>query len=123
MNNQNNKTYGNWGEEQASKYIQSLGYEVIERNFRNRLGEIDIVAKDGATICFIEVKTRYSLSKGKPFESVTYVKQGKLIKLALSYLKYRFQTTQIKSRFDVISIIQDQQAHLQIKHIKNAFNR
>ncbi len=123
MNNQpNNRTYGNWGEDKACDYIHSIGYEIIERNFRNRLGEIDIIAKDGATVCFIEVKTRYSLTHGKPFESVNATKKRKLIQLALSFLKYRFKTTSIKSRFDVISIIQDD-TNISIKHIRNAFSR
>ena len=116
----NNRTYGNWGEEQAVLYIEKLGYQLLGRNFRNRLGEIDIIAKDKETICFIEVKTRYSLAKGKPFESVNYQKKRKLINLALSYLKYNYQTTSIKSRFDVISIIQHTYTEYEIKHIKNA---
>lgn len=119
----NNRIYGNWGEEQALIYIEKLGYQVIDRNFRNRLGEIDIIAKDNETICFIEVKTRYSLAKGKPFESVNYQKKRKLINLALSYLKYNYQTTSIKSRFDVISIIHHAPDEYDVKHIKNAISQ
>ena len=53
-----NKSLGNFGESLARQYLISLGYKILEENFRNKIGEIDIIAKDGKTICFVEVKTR-----------------------------------------------------------------
>ncbi len=118
----NNKILGNYGEDYTCEYLQNKGYRIIERNFRNKLGEIDLIAKDGKVICFIEVKTRESLQYGAPFEAVHLAKQRKMARVALSYLKYRFNTVDILSRFDVISIYRPPQGQPTIEHIKNAFD-
>ncbi len=117
----NNRSFGSWGEEQAVRYLLKQGYEIIEMNFRNMLGEIDIIAKNKDVLCFIEVKTRMSLNKGLPVDSITYYKQRKIRQLALSYLKYRYQRIDIKVRFDVVSIYQRSGQEAEIKLIRNAF--
>ena len=117
-----NQSLGKLGEDSSCKYLHNKGYQILERNFRNKLGEIDLIAKDGKTICFIEVKTRKSLHYGAPFESVHSTKQYKLVKLALSYLKYKFNSIEIASRFDVISINFDSNGKPIIEHIQNAFD-
>ena len=115
-----NIVLGRSGESAACAYLETKGFEIIDKNFRCRLGEIDLIAKDKNMHVFIEVKTRYSTQCGQPFESVTYHKQQRLKKLAQVYLKFNYRTVNILSRFDVISIIY-KNAKPEIKHIKNAF--
>jgi len=117
-----NKILGIHGEILAQRYLQGQGYELLEKNFRNKLGEIDLIFRDGKTICFVEVKTRQSLEQGQPFEAVTPWKVRKLSQMAFSYLKHRFHSLEVVSRFDVISIVQDKGSAPCIQHIKNAFD-
>ena len=117
-----NKSLGNYGEFLARQYLKSQGYRILEENFRNKIGEIDLIAQDGKTICFVEVKTRQYLDQGQPYESVTPWKIRKLSQMATSYLKYKYHTLEIPSRFDVISIIQEKERAPNIRHIKNAFD-
>ena len=76
---------GDMGEDFAAKYLEEKGYEIIERNFNTRLGEIDIVAKDGTYIAFIEVKSRAEDCLYAPREAVTRSKQRKICKAAMLY--------------------------------------
>jgi putative endonuclease len=117
-----NKTLGNYGEYLAQQYLKTQGYRILEKNFRNQLGEIDLIAQDGKTICFVEVKTRESLDQGQPYEAVTSWKIRKLSQMATFYLKHKYHSLDIPSRFDVISIVQEKAAPPNITHIKNAFN-
>jgi putative endonuclease len=117
-----NKTLGSYGEFLARRYLEGQGYRILEENFRNKLGEIDLIAKDGKTICFVEVKTRQSLDQGQPYESVNSWKIRKLSQMAASYLKYKYGSLDIPSRFDVISIVQVKTSVPSIQHIKNAFD-
>lgn len=94
---------GSRGEDLAVVYLLKRGYRILERNYRNHLGEIDIIALEKGTIVFIEVKTRTSDSYGFPIEAVTKKKQEKLKNIALLYLKkYRREAP---ARFDVVSIV------------------
>jgi putative endonuclease len=99
-----NIEFGKSGEEAAVDYLEQKGYRVLERNFKNPLGEIDIIAKDKKTICFIEVKTRSSLDKGYPQEAINRRKQRKLSRVALSFLKSR-RLLDCAARFDIVSVI------------------
>jgi putative endonuclease len=117
-----NKAFGHHGELLAKQYLQERGYRILEENFRNKLGEIDLIAQDGKIICFIEVKTRQSLDQGQPYEAVNSWKIRKLSQMATFYLKYKYHSLEILSRFDVISIVQDKTGSPNIQHIKNAFD-
>ena len=117
-----NKILGNYGESLAKRHLQALGYRILEENFRNKLGEIDLIAQDGKTVCFVEVKTRQSFDQGQPYEAITPWKIRKLSQMAISYLKYRYGSIDIPSRFDVVSIIKDKTGVPNIQHIKNAFD-
>jgi len=117
-----NKTLGKRGEALARQYLQAQGYQILEANFRNKIGEIDLVVREGQTICFVEVKTRQSLSQGQPYEAVHPWKIRKLSQMAASYLKYKYHSLEILSRFDVISIFQNKEGGFEIQHIKNAFD-
>src|ERR1700689_419994 len=116
-----NRSIGSCGEFLAKKYLISQGYQILEENFRNKLGEIDLIAQEGKTICFIEVKTRQSLDQGQPYEAINPWKIRKLSQMATFYLKHRFHTLEIPSRFDVISIVKGKEDQLEIQLIKNAF--
>jgi putative endonuclease len=117
-----NKELGQYGEEYTCRYLQNKGYQILEKNFRNKIGEIDLIAKDGKIICFIEVKTRKTLQYGAPFEAVHSTKQHKMVQMALSYLKYKFRTIDVSCRFDVISIYQPSQEQPIVEHLINAFD-
>jgi len=112
---------GKRGEEATADFLRKKGYRIIERNYKNRLGEIDIIAKDKKTLCFIEVKTRTSLRFGYPQEAVTERKQKKINRVALAYLK-QYNLLQISARFDIVSVIFNNQNKTEIKIIKDAFS-
>ena len=114
------KQLGAKGEKLAVEFLESQGYSIIEKNFRNYLGEIDIIAKDKDTICFIEVKTRKSDRYDSPFEAVSRRKQTQIIRVALSYLQKTRQMDS-KVRFDVVGIDYEKEESKRIAIIKNAF--
>jgi len=95
---------GRSGEEIAADFLKDSGYKILSRNYKSKLGEIDIIAQEKDTICFIEVKTRSSDKFGAPSEAVTSFKQKQICRAALVYLKEKGFFDK-KARFDVISII------------------
>ena len=117
----NNKALGKYGEVLAAKFLVDKGYQILEKNYKNKIGEIDLIVRDAGIICFVEVKTRRSLTYGKPYESVHFYKQRKIINVAICYLKFKMRSLDVLSRFDVISIYQDPSGEYQIQHLKNAF--
>jgi putative endonuclease len=94
---------GRLGEELATRRLRSLGYEILERNYRCPLGEIDVVARDGDVLVFVEIKTRKNRPLGEAKEAVNRRKQGQLSKVALAYLKSK-KLWDAKARFDVVAI-------------------
>lgn len=111
--------FGQTSEDQAVVFLQQQGYAIVAQNYRNRLGEIDIIARDGPALVFIEVKSRRSGAPGAPRWSVTRSKQRKLSMVALAYLKATRQFG-CKARFDVLTIHKGF-APPQIDLIRNAF--
>lgn len=95
---------GKSGEELAAGLLKENGYKILLRNYKTKLGEIDIIAKDKGTVCFIEVKTRHSDRFGLPFEAISTFKQRQIAKVALLFLK-RNNLLERKARFDVVSIV------------------
>lgn len=91
------------GEDLAIRYLKKRGYRIIERNYRVKLGEIDIIAEQGDDLVFIEVKTRSDTSFGSPFESITVQKQKQLSKVALEYIGKK-KCHLCPARFDVVGI-------------------
>ncbi len=118
----NNQSLGRYGEDLAAVFLERKGYRILEKNFENKLGEIDIIALDGTVTVFVEVKSRASLACGMPYESVHIYKQRQLTRVAWSYLKFRFNTIDIPARFDVVSIHKDASGQVRIEHIINAFD-
>ena len=100
----NKREVGNKGEAIAASFLENNGIIILERNYRNRFGEIDIIAIEGNVLLFIEVKYRKDESFGYPLESVGYFKQQKIRKLARYYLneKHYFMHS---IRFDCIGIM------------------
>jgi len=115
-----NKGLGDRGEELAASWLEKHGLKVIERNFRCKGGEVDIVARDGKTTVFVEVKTRRNLAYGVPQLAITPFKQRQISKAALTWLlKNRSQDH--PARFDVIAIILETEFTYRIEHIRDAF--
>jgi putative endonuclease len=111
--------FGKESESLAVKHLKKNGYKILEQNYRNKLGEIDIIAKEKGTLVFVEVKARRSDLFGNPKWAVTPKKQRKISMVALYYLKATKQT-HAKARFDVISI-SSAQDNPRIEIVKNAF--
>jgi len=109
------KSLGRQGEEMACGFLQARGYRILQRNWRCRAGEIDIVARDGKYLCFVEVKTRYSVRYGMAEEAVDFRKRKQLSKLACLYLSDH-GLKEIPVRFDVVAI-----CGTQMRLIRNAF--
>ncbi len=111
----NTKAIGAQGEEQAARYLQAKGWSILERNFSAPYGELDLVAKDGKTLVFVEVKTRAYSAYGGPLMAVTPAKQKRLALTAASYIKAK----SVKCdgiRFDVLCVLPQG-----IEHVPNAF--
>lgn len=109
------------GERLVADYLQRQGYQVLARNYRSRFGEIDIIVCDAQYIVFVEVKTRKQSAMVQPLESITPLKQQKIIKTALLYLSGH--ETGLQPRFDVVELILKNGSfdQAQVRHMKHAF--
>lgn len=121
---QKNRMKGKFIETQAAAYLTRLGYEILARNYAFRGGELDIVARDGETIVFVEVKSVWNNQQGNPAARVNREKQKKIWRTACHFLGTQPQFAprgfDQPSRFDVLSI-RTYQRPLQFSHLKNAF--
>ncbi len=115
------RTFGNRGERRAARFLKRLGYAIIARQYSNRFGEVDIIARDGDCLVFVEVKTRKDSAAGHPAEAVNSAKQRQLTRVALAYLK-QHRLLETRSRFDVIAIVWPQNSRTpHVEHFQNAF--
>ena len=114
------KKLGRRGEKAALHFLQRHGYQILEHSYRCKVGEIDIVAREGTELVFVEVKTRCSLSFGLPVESISRQKRKKLTQLALSYLGHH-KLDNIPCRFDVVGILLEKDKIVEIRLIRDAF--
>jgi putative endonuclease len=110
---------GDRGENVAARYLRNQGFKIIVRNFKCELGEVDIIARDGKTLVFVEVKTR-SYDDPTPEEQVNEVKQHQITKVAKYYLS-RYGIPQPPARFDVVAIVWPAGREPQIRHTTGAF--
>ena len=117
----NKRTLGSFFEQLAVEYITSLGCSVVETNYRPKRGDIDIIARDGEYLCFIEVKYRKNSDHGEPEEAVTLAKQRQICRLSKIYLYSNHYSEYIPIRYDVIAVT-DSEGAAAIKWIKNAFD-
>lgn len=111
---------GKRGEDLAVAHLREAGYRIIERNYRCFFGEVDVVAQDGDTLAFVEVKSRKSEAFGMPQEAVGFEKQKKLSRVSLHYLQ-QHRLESCKARFDVIAVSLSP-GGTRIDLIRNAFN-
>ena len=111
---------GMLGQEAAKQFLAAKGFKILKENYRLRSSEIDIIAKDGEYIVFVEVKFRKGLSHGLPRESVGRTKQRKIIKAAMHYI-LATQEAEQDYRFDVVEIL-EKDGKLYANHITNAFD-
>ena len=103
MENNNGRNSGPTGEETACRFLRDRGYEIVTRNWRTARGEIDIVARDGATLVFVEVKSRSRTGFGGPEAAVAPAKQRRLIAAARAFLGST--ECELAVRFDVVAIL------------------
>jgi len=113
-----NRLLGDAGERVAARYLRRQGMRVITRGFRTARGEIDLIAREGDTLVFVEVKTR---RRGQPAEAVSPEKQRRLTLTALQFLR-RFRLLECPCRFDVVAVVwPDDSRPPSIEHFRNAF--
>ena len=110
-----NNIEGKKGEIKAVLFLKKHGYKILETNFKNKIGEIDIIAEKDGVIVFIEVKNRSTYRFGRPIEAVDFRKQNKIKKVAEIYLMIKNKSYN-DVRFDVVEVSNDN-----LEHIENAF--
>lgn len=111
---------GRWGEQLAAQHLEQQGYKILERNWRCRRGELDLVAKAGEILVFVEVKTRRGRDYGLPEEALTYHKRQKLLQLGQFYL-LEHDLDEVEWRVDLVAVELDQKGQLiRCDHIPNA---
>jgi len=116
----NNRMFGSKGENKAIEYLLNQGYKILCQNYRaGRIGELDIIAKDGETLCFIEVKTRKSKYFGRPMESVDRRKLNHILKTIDYFVMENPHVNKYNMRIDVIEIFFDERDEIKINHIEN----
>lgn len=114
----NRREIGIFGETLAYNYLLENGYDILERNFRVKVGEIDIIAQKNDIIIFVEVKARSNNNYGFPYESVDFRKQKKIIRTAQNYINLK-KLNNYQYRFDIIEVFL--KLNNKINHIQNAF--
>ncbi|MGI8678573.1 MAG: YraN family protein [Jatrophihabitans sp.] len=114
---------GRFGEQVAAQHLVSAGLTVLERNWRCREGELDVIARDGLALVFVEVKTRSSLSFGSPAEGVSRAKVARIRRLALLWLAAHRDNDQFWTsvRFDVVGVVRQPSGCPQVQHLRGAF--
>ena len=115
-----NQSIGKRGEAAAARYLELMGLEVLERNWKCPAGEADIIARDGDALVFVEVKTRTSLAKGFPSEAVTPQKRDRYERIACWYLR-DYEFVDIPVRFDIVALLVVARDRAFVRHYKNAF--
>ena len=112
---------GKAGERRAERFLRKLGYRSVTRNYRCSTGEIDLVALDGRTIVFVEVKTRTGAEHADPQDAVTSVKQKRLISAAKAFIQQTHSQGRA-CRFDIVAITMADNKSEKIEHFQNAFS-
>lgn len=119
MSKEQNKDVGDLGEEIAREYLEKKGYKILDQNYKNKIGELDIVAKDGSVFVFVEVKTKTSERFGKPEEMVNFWKQKKLLAVSKFYvLENKLEGKEV--RIDVVTVNFDDPDEVRVEHFENA---
>jgi putative endonuclease len=113
-----NRLLGERGERLAARHLKRQGMRILLRRYRSEQGEIDLIARDGDTLVFVEVKAR---RKGSPVETVTLEKQRRLTNVSFQFLR-KYQLLEVRSRYDVVAIVwPDDRTPPRVEHFRNAF--
>ena len=112
---------GKFGEKTALDYLQNLGMKLLDKNYRFRGGEIDLIMWDKKVLVFVEVRTRSNDVFGLPVETINRTKRGKIVKTARHFLAKRKISPEIRCRFDIVGILNLPDQPPKINHIPNAF--
>lgn len=115
----NTRTRGQKAEQLAVDYLSGCGYRIVERNFSCKLGEIDIIAREGGDLVFVEVRSRHSVSARDPIHTVDWRKQAKLVRAASFYLMTKHPEP-VPARFDVVIVTLGKPPIVEV--IPNAFD-
>ena len=116
---QNLRKEGESAETLAADHLKQQGYRILVRNYRIKGGEIDIIAQDGNTVCFVEVKMRRTAAYGTPFDAIPKIKMQKIIQVARHYLN-SMKLGSSKARFDVVAVTL-KEGSFKVDLLKNAF--
>jgi putative endonuclease len=120
METDSRQLLGKTGEGEACAELERRGYAILARRFRTRLGELDIVARDGRTLVFVEVKARRSERFGRAAEAVTPLKQRRLRRMALDFV-LRTRLDRVPCRFDVVSVVVNDVGRPRVEVYRDAF--
>ena len=117
------KPIGDSGEALAAKFLRQEGLRILAVNYWTKAGEIDIVAKEGDTLVFVEVKTRSTTHVARPEQAVTKKKQRTINRVAEQYMRNNGLLHKVKARFDIVSIARNEQGELKVEnHFRRAFD-
>jgi len=114
------RSLGERGERRAAAYLRRRGLKIVRQRYRTRFGEHDLVAVDGRTVVFVEVKTRRRHDCGRPAEAVDAYRQRRLVRAAAAFLKSH-RLRDCPARFDVVEVVWPRDAPPQVRHIPHAF--
>jgi putative endonuclease len=102
---------GATSEDRAADHLVRAGYRIVERNYRSKVGELDVIARDGTVLVFVEVRSRRSADYGNALEAVNWHKRRKVTRVAMNYIAYRRPRFD-EARFDVIAITGSELVHI-----------
>lgn len=111
---------GDYGERVAARHLQALGLEVLDRNWRCELGEVDLVLREGSTLVVCEVKTRSSDAFGTPHEAVTEQKAARLRRLAARWME-QTGVRPADVRFDLVAVLRPRRGATRVEHVRGAY--
>ena len=114
------RSLGERGERRAERHLRRLGYRIVARRSRNRYGEHDLIAVEGRTVVFVEVKTRRRSDVGRPAEAVDRTRQQRLVRAAAAFMKRR-NLQGFPARFDVVEVVWPDGEPPRITHFRGAF--
>ena len=116
------KDTGNWAEQEACQHLQDHGWQLVERNFHCRGGELDIITTQGNTLAFVEVKFRRSQAMGGAISSISPSKQHSLIRAAQHFLQANPSYYSFNARFDLICVSGRPQGQVKLQWLTNIFS-
>ena len=115
------KQLGNQGEDLALVHLEALGMQLVDRNYRWRGGEIDLIMRDGAVLVFVEVRSKSAVAHGTPLETIDYKKRRQIERCARQYLAHKKVSADICCRFDAVGVLFPTNGHPEINYVRDAF--